>query len=568
MDDRLQHEYARGERFIATGRVFLAVFAFIVLWLDPDLASDSPERLLPVAALFVTYAAGLLLIAHRFVLPIGRLSVRFMLQIADFAVFTQFIYLTHASVSPFFIFFLFSLITALLRFGVRGMEGTAAAAILVYVVMAMSDEQIRADPGYLIMRTVSLAVTTLLLGRLGTHYVRTRRELARLASWPRGPVAGREQSLREILDVARELLGVPRAILIWDEGEEPWTNVARQEGAEFALRREPPDFDEKLMVEKFRDETFLLRRDGDRVEVFSTAEDGRTSRSTEFPFSRAGADDLRIVDALSAPVRAQSTSGRIIFLDGDHLQPDDLVIAEVAARLVAASLDQLNAAIRSRNAAVAEERLRVGRDLHDGLLQSLTGVALQLETVSQMLRKDPEAGQQRLRRVQEQIVTDQAELRAMINELRPNAGRAVPSLEARLSELSRRFERQWDVQVVTRVTPAMFVVADALATEIFSTINEAVTNAAKHARPSRIDVEVSVGGGEVTMMVSNDGSGFPFHGRFTLAELNAERRGPVTLKERVASLGGDLVLDSHPDGARLDIRIPRGASLRGAREIA
>ena len=56
--------------------------------------------------------------------------------------------------------------------------------------------------------------------------------------------------------------------------------------------------------------------------------------------------------------------------------------------------------------------------------------------------------------------------------------------------------------------------------------------------------------------VADDGKGFPFHGRYDLPTLIAGRFGPVTLKERVSSCGGTLVIESSSDGAKLEMRIP------------
>jgi signal transduction histidine kinase len=54
----------------------------------------------------------------------------------------------------------------------------------------------------------------------------------------------------------------------------------------------------------------------------------------------------------------------------------------------------------------------------------------------------------------------------------------------------------------------------------------------------------------------DDGEGFAFHGRFTLDDLMKDQRGPRTLRERVAALGGRLDLETGPDGTRLRIVVP------------
>jgi signal transduction histidine kinase len=58
------------------------------------------------------------------------------------------------------------------------------------------------------------------------------------------------------------------------------------------------------------------------------------------------------------------------------------------------------------------------------------------------------------------------------------------------------------------------------------------------------------------MVVEDNGKGFPFQGRFNLVTLEYMKRGPVTLKERIGLLGGEMVLDSRADGTRLEIELP------------
>lgn len=529
----------------------LALFALAVVWLDPDVGMPQ-WQMLPIAAAFTVYAVVLVLLGWR--VPMLAARGRLPVHVIDFLLFSAFIALTHASVSPFFIFFLFSLLSALVRFGVRGMLLTAAAAIATYIAMAMIDEGIRSDPGYLIMRVTSLSVATLLLAYVGAYHERVRQELTKLAAWP---MVGSEQTdvaTRETLQLARDLMSVPRIVLAWEEEEEPWVMVATLAGEQFSVSREPPGFFESVIGEAARDTAFL-----DRPELALVVRESRPRRVAGSLLTEEGRARFEATSVLSTPVAGQTVSGRIFLLDRDDFQVDDIAVVEIVARLVAARLDQMNVAARTRSAAVAQERLRVARDLHDGFLQSLTGAALQLEMTDRLIESDPAAARERLRNVQNLIAADQRELRALISDLRPDAPRPRTMLAKRLEELAERFHRQWDVDVTISVQPPLADLPDHLASEIYNIVSEGAVNAAKHARASHIDVELHIGPGEVAMIVADDGSGFPFTGAYTLEELNLQRRGPVTLKERVAALGGDLVLHSTPQGSRVEIRIERAA---------
>ena len=145
-----------------------------------------------------------------------------------------------------------------------------------------------------------------------------------------------------------------------------------------------------------------------------------------------------------------------------------------------------------------------------------------------------------------------------ISQLRPprDAG-ATPNLHSRLASLADRFRRQWNVTVDVAVTPAVPILPEGLAGEIYSLVSEAVANAAKHAQARKIIARVVIDAEDVVMSIDDDGRGFPFFGVYTLDELNAQKRGPVTLKERVESLSGSLSLYSTQEGSRIEIRVPR-----------
>jgi signal transduction histidine kinase len=106
------------------------------------------------------------------------------------------------------------------------------------------------------------------------------------------------------------------------------------------------------------------------------------------------------------------------------------------------------------------------------------------------------------------------------------------------------------------LTPMYARVSDSVGGELFNLVAESLANAAKHAHATRIDVHVNIVDGVAEIDVEDNGRGFPFHGTYDLAALDAGHRGPVTLRERVASLRGSLLLHSSPQGARIQMKIP------------
>jgi signal transduction histidine kinase len=238
---------------------------------------------------------------------------------------------------------------------------------------------------------------------------------------------------------------------------------------------------------------------------------------------------------------------------------DDLLLGEVVGHQVASSIDQSLLARRLRRSAALEERTRVSRDLHDGVLQSLTAAALQLETVQLLWDTESRAARDQLAATQLLIANEQRDLRYFIHDSKLAAASPTPAeagLRAGLVDVAQRLERIWSVRVVLKLEAVEDESPDPLANDICLIVHEAVVNAARHAGASEVRVEVTRANGDVDVIVTDNGRGFPFQGNYNHAALNALQLGPVMLKERVRSLDGTLAIRSTPAGARLDIKLP------------
>jgi signal transduction histidine kinase len=129
-------------------------------------------------------------------------------------------------------------------------------------------------------------------------------------------------------------------------------------------------------------------------------------------------------------------------------------------------------------------------------------------------------------------------------------------LNGRVGELADRVRRQWGVPVTVATEPEHLQVPDQLVNDVFLLIHEALVNAARHAKASSLQLALLREPQQLSIAVADDGQGFPFQGRFTLEELVRDQRGPRTLRERVAALGGSMVLETGPEGSRLRLVVP------------
>ncbi|MCU1348775.1 MAG: multi-sensor signal transduction histidine kinase, partial [Acidobacteria bacterium] len=196
------------------------------------------------------------------------------------------------------------------------------------------------------------------------------------------------------------------------------------------------------------------------------------------------------------------------------------------------------------------------RDLHDGLLQSLGGLALHARGARRSAGSDAHGTEQQLDLIVGQLIEAQRALRDFVDGLRPELLQRRDSLRLRLIRVARSIELQWNVSVDLEVSREVDAVPIPLADDVVALVAEALTNAARHAGATRIRALTALAGEVVRVDIQDDGRGFPFHGRYELAQLVADGLGPWSLKERVTALGGELAIDSSPRGARVEIRLP------------
>ncbi|HEX6903834.1 MAG TPA: sensor histidine kinase [Thermoanaerobaculia bacterium] len=346
---------------------------------------------------------------------------------------------------------------------------------------------------------------------------------ARIAEWPRGSLQDLDTLIGHLLDQAAGILEAPRVLLVWEETDEPWLHIAHRTANGTEVTREPPEEEET--------EEVLSRRFG-------------VERSAAWP------------------LRGAIVQGRFFALDRQDFERDHLVLGEIAAQRIAAELDQFYLTRRLRVSVVTEERMRLACDLHDGMLQSLTGTALQLKALAGQLDDDPPAAREELREIQRLIASDQRDLRFFIEELKPAPGplAGTPGLAEHLDELAGRIKRLWGLKVEISLDGLDGHLSEAFSRQLYRLLREALFNVARHAGASTARAEVARQGQSLHITVTDDGHGFPFQGRYDHEELTRRKLGPVSLKERISTLGGSLAIDTAPGRTCLEVLLPTGGA--------
>jgi signal transduction histidine kinase len=227
----------------------------------------------------------------------------------------------------------------------------------------------------------------------------------------------------------------------------------------------------------------------------------------------------------------------------------DADLALLFAQHAAVAIENARLYEQVHEKAALEERQRLARELHDSVSQALYGIVLNASTADEIFEVAPERARGLLHDVLRLADAGLAELRALIFELRPETLEReglVGALEKQVAAVRARhgLEVRMNVANEPDLSPAAKEV-------LYRVAQEALHNAAKHARAHTLDLSLDVGNAEVGLMVADDGRGFDplgdFPGHF----------GLQSMRERAAAVGGVLEIDSAPgEGTRLRARIP------------
>jgi signal transduction histidine kinase len=380
-----------------------------------------------------------------------------------------------------------------------------------------------------------------------------QQDLSALSYWPRPAESEPDRDLEMIVERAAEILLVPRVVLliqrrsgepereaIWDRGRltvstQPLEGGPTLSGSFFSrdVQAEKP-----LVLALHRRSVRRIRTD---------------------PIPSELIDRYGIGPVLAVRLDGASFTGWLLCLDRTDFTVEDLRLGEALRHHVISGIDDSRMRSRLEMAAVAGERMRLAQELHDGLLQSLAGVVHYLEVVHRMLDTEPEAARKKVTEIQGLLMEEQRNLRMFIQQLTPPAFRAERGLTNQLYELSERVQRQWGLQVDLRVHAVDDEsVSHSLRGEIYNLTCEALFNVAKHALATAVRVRIEKEDDLVRIVVSDDGEGFPFLGKYRLEDLDQSNRGPLSIKRRIHSLRGRLEIDSTETGSTVDMRIPVG----------
>ena len=249
-------------------------------------------------------------------------------------------------------------------------------------------------------------------------------------------------------------------------------------------------------------------------------------------------------------------SARIALVNPEVVTPGaDLRFLQMLTQQVSPGLHNLYLLTRLRTRIGAIERSRVARELHDGVIQTVIGLEMEIEAMRRKVSSDDHVAG-RLKHVQELLHEEAVTLRELMQQMKPLDLRNSDFV-AFVATTVDRFGRDSGISSSFASGLDELALPPRVGREMGRIVQEALVNIRRHSRARNVVVRLRIHAGDLILLIDDDGKGFGFTGRLEGSELDRSSRGPLTIKERARALGAAVAVESLPDlGSRVEIRLP------------
>lgn len=562
------HEKHRIETVLASARVVLAGTFLAILFLSAPAHGPGVSNAIAIAALYVVYSGAIL--ATVTVAPRHTTAFLVAVHVADMIWPSAIAVATQGPDSPVFVLYIFALFAAAYRWG---FQLTAVTTMLMLVLLRLEvyfpgeHLQTVGNPkliAHFSVRAAYLIVTGLFAGFLGEQQNRARAEEAALTKLM--TVAQTGTRINEIIgSVLRELLtmfAAEDATLYLDDHSQRKGRLWRISASAKRPNPEPKEipFGEIRDLESIPSGAAVrfLRKDRDiRVSILYPD----NFLSTETVVQKGLFNEVCDRNALAVRFSTSDWSGLIAIVNhkrGRWGKPPLHFLQRSIQHLIPAiySID-LNERLRSE--AGAAERARLGRELHDGVVQSLFGLEMQAYLLRNAAREYPNISDE-LHQMQQTIHDQLQQLREMVQRSRTievTSDRLIEFISSATSKFAN--DTYISAHFESNVAPGTPIdLSEGDCREIARIAHEAMVNVRKHSRAKALLIRLMDEPEQVRLTIDDDGRGLSFQGRYSLGELDAAQAGPSVIKDCARALGAELFIESHSwKGTHIEVIVPK-----------
>lgn len=544
------------DRLIATARVIVSGLLLAAIWLDPTQPAILWEIAYTLLGLYLCLSLVAAALEYQRAWAIPKFAAP-LLHGIDIIFITALVYFTQGTTRSVFGFFVYLVVVSHVRWRWTGTLVTSVLVLLSYFLVMLavppvsgqfSDGEGTTDADGIVVRIGYLVVVAAILIYIGQAQERATAKMLIAAEWP--TVMNPADALPAFLEHAGEILGATQLVLLWLPEHETRVEATFYDRGALRARRWPRDAIEARIE---RDAGALLFHWQERGRRIVTVSDGVWRFAQRPPMPERLLKVFGVEAILGIWFQSHFGYGCVL-CPRRALEPDDLILAQTIADRFRSWGDQNELYRQLEEGKFREHQIRLARDLHDTVLQTLAGTSLQLQSMSPQLADSQPQIATRIDRLVEMLGREQATLRSRLHALVadvPGEASAPVALDRRLAELGRQVEAHWEMSTVCSVDPPHGVVSSVLDRELTHVLLEAAANAKKHSQAERFTVKVAIRAAEVELAVANDQPN-------RAAAAQPVPFDPKMLRRRVEHLGGRLRVEVNPGDVRLHIVLPRG----------
>jgi len=262
--------------------------------------------------------------------------------------------------------------------------------------------------------------------------------------------------------------------------------------------------------------------------------------------------DRGAVDYLAKPVTPEVLRSKLAVFIGLN-DMNRMLSAELAERALSeqrlrASEENLRALAAHLESVREEERVRIAREIHDELGQALTGLKFDIGGLAKACASDPNVAERTaaIGMAIDRIITS---VRRIASGLRPEVLDEI-GLSAAVEWQGREFSRRTGIRCSVEIDPAFADPDSERSTAVFRILQELLTNVARHANATRVNVHLA-DGDMIRLRVEDNGRGIE-KGKFQ----HSRSLGFMGLRERVLAFGGSIEVEGHQgDGTGTTVHV-------------
>ncbi|HOK53446.1 MAG TPA: GAF domain-containing sensor histidine kinase [Armatimonadota bacterium] len=530
------------ERTLADVRIILTIATAVITATMPPESGTNRAWLNGTVTLFVAYSLAMWIVVRYF--PKWIRTAAIFSSFIEVILISNIIWASYAPLTPFYLWYVFYVVSVSTRFGLQIAILGLAASVLMYTTVAMSPPRYHIYVPMFLGYTGFLFILAFLFGHMSErqHSYQTRLVVANELAVAMASLSTSREIIRLLVSQTARLVGAEKCWFIPHKSDE--------ENLVFPIAQGVSVSEVNSLVATLSDWSPQNILDKGIVII-----NNHLRKDPRLPVEIS---KQCLVKSLAAvPLYVRDVPVGVLYV-ADKLPRGfsnyDIELFDLIGAQAAPLIENIQLLERLKDTAASEERLRIARDLHDNFLQTLSAIKLYLERCRLLIDKDPDKAITSIERLHEIATQGLADVRSYLSQLRlmgPDPSRFVQAVERSALEASSR----GGFAINTEVDVAEDVLTPQLSLTAFQILRELLINVVKHAKATNVWITIKSGENGIDLEVRDDGKGFDLEDGRRASERG--HLGLLGIEERVKEMNGEVLMQSAiGEGTNVKVRLP------------